>query len=94
MYKIQKGFPETKIIRKGAPQRKYPFADMEVGDVFVVPDRDKNTLSAHVSAVAKKLRRKFNTRFVYAVLRSDGKWAPVEEGTKGAKPCVRVRRVK
>ena len=37
MYAIEKNVPIKSITRNGVPQHKYPFFQMEVGDMFKVP---------------------------------------------------------
>ena len=56
MLPVATQIPVPKAIRNVPDaQRKYPFQTMAVGDMFFVPDREKNTLSAHVSAVGRKI---------------------------------------
>jgi hypothetical protein len=46
MYQIEKGIPVPNLGRK----RKYPFAEMEIGDSFLVPMGDgKNVNSLRIS---------------------------------------------
>jgi hypothetical protein len=55
-----------KAIRVTPPsRRKYPLEDMEVGDMFFVPNKTKNTLTTHISAEGKKLGRKYTTRLCH-----------------------------
>ena len=49
----------------GGRARKYPLDTMEVGEMFFVPNRTKNNLTTHASAVGRKLKRKFATRLTY-----------------------------
>lgn len=63
MLEIQKGVEIPKSTRVVAPsRRKYPFETMEVGDMFFVAGKKRNTLSTHASTVGKKLKKKFITR--------------------------------
>lgn len=97
MYKVQssKFFPIPKTIRKPSDsQRKYPFADLKVGQMFFIPGRDKNTLSAHMSASAAKLKIKLRSKVGYGKKDKRGVWIGVPEGTKGAKIGLGVWRVK
>ena len=58
--------PSAMASRTGSGrQRKYPFDTMEVGEMFFVPDREKNNLTTHASAVGRQLGRKFATRLTH-----------------------------
>lgn len=73
MHEVLKNVPIPKTVRMIAPvRRKYPFDDMEVGDMFFVPNKSKNTLATHASTVGKALGRKFVTRLTYMVETPDG----------------------
>ena len=66
MHSVEKNISIPKAIRQSPPsRRKYPFDTMEVGDMFFVPDREKNNLAAHTSTMGKKLKRKFVTRLTH-----------------------------
>lgn len=93
MYAIQKNVPQPKLSRSPVvSRRKYPFEDMEVSDMFFVPNKDKNTLTTHASTVGKKLNRKFKTRMVH-MHRQDDEWEFCEADTKGAVQGIAVWRV-
>ncbi len=66
-------------------RRKYPFAEMEPGDMFFLADRQKNTLATHASTVGKKLGKKFMTRLVRLVEdpADSGLWREPVNGEKG-----------
>ena len=72
-YTIEKNVPLP--ARQNARPARYPFADMEVGDSFLVPGKgstkDQSHISAYAIMVAKRLGggRKFATRQVGADLR-------------------------
>jgi len=93
MHEVQKDVPIPKTIRTAPPaRRKYPFDKMEVGDMFFVPDKTKNTLATHASTTGKKLGRKFVTRLVFMKEGLDG-WTPCEQDEEGAVQGVGVWRV-
>jgi hypothetical protein len=66
---------------------------MAVGDMFFVPGKTKNTLTAITSATGRKLKRKFTTRLCYMVETRDG-WKPSAEGAKNAIQGIGIWRVK
>lgn len=59
MYKIEKNVPIPE--RKTAPNKKYPFTDMEVGDSFVVFEKDEFD---RVRRAANQQRRRTGIRFL------------------------------
>lgn len=77
---------------KGRP-RKYPFETMEVGDMFFVPNRTKNNMTTHASAVGSKLGKKFATRRIY-MTKEDGQWRSCESHEEGAIMGIGVWREK
>lgn len=94
MLAIQKAVPLAKVARIGTSlRRKYPFEELEVGEMFFDPDHKKNKLTTHASATGKKLGRKFKTRLCYMV-DCDGLWTLAEEGDEGAVLGVGVWRTK
>lgn len=92
MLQVFKNVPVPKTMRTmtGA-RRKYPFDTMEVGDMFFVPDRTKNTLATHASTVGRKLGRKFITKLAFMRMTKEG-WKPCEGGVTGAVLGVGVWR--
>lgn len=93
MYEVKKNIPQPKVVRATAKsRRKYPFEEMDVGDMFFVPNKVKNMLATHVSTVGKKLGRKFTTRLVTMVRGEDG-WELCEVGLRGAVMGIGVWRV-
>ena len=64
--------------------RKYPFEKMDVGDMFFVPNKTRNTLSTHASTVGKELGMKFSTRLTYMAKDKQGRWELCREDTPGA----------
>lgn len=75
---IQKKIPVPKTLRpRGGRARKYPFETMQVGDMFFVPNRERNTLATHASTVSKKLGKRFTTRLTHMLETSSG-WVPCE----------------
>lgn len=86
MHKAIKNIPMPSAVAsrrgKGRP-RKYPFETMEIDDMFFVPNREKNNLTTHVSAVGRKLGKKFNTRYIY-MREVNGELEHCEKGDEGA----------
>jgi hypothetical protein len=84
MIPIQSGVQLPKMTRSAPPaRRRYPFAEMDVGDMFFVPNRTKNTLATHASTVGKRMGRKFVTRMTYMV-EQDGVWHSAAPEVNGA----------
>jgi hypothetical protein len=92
MFEIQKNVPVPKTRRLNAPPRKYPFREMEVGDMFFVPNKTKNTLMTLASTEGRNLGRKFSTKLCF-MFNHAGHWEPCEPGTRGAIQGVGVWRV-
>lgn len=64
MFEVRSNVPMPAATREGfSKPSKYPFATMEVGDMFFVPAA-KKSFSSLVSAAGKRLDRKFSTRSV------------------------------
>ena len=85
MYKIQSGAKKPKpVVPSSSRRRKYPLAELEVGQFFLVPNRTKNTLTTHVSTVGRKLGRTFSTRLTYMVQDAEGVWRLAQESDEGA----------
>ncbi len=63
-YPIQSNVPKPLPARE-ARRRKYPFREMEVGDMFFVPSRTTNTLMNLASREGRALGRKFSTRLCW-----------------------------
>jgi hypothetical protein len=75
MYEVKKNVPRPKVTRpQRAARRKYPFEKLEVGDMFFVPNKSKNTLATHVSTTGKSLGRKFATQLITMTRTRDGSW--------------------
>jgi len=84
--------PIAKVTRvRTRTWRKYPFDTLRVGDMFFVPDRNKNNLTSHASTVGSKLGRKFVTRLTTMTMTSDG-WKSCSPDTKGAVRGIGVWR--
>jgi hypothetical protein len=94
MFKLQSNFPIPPVRRSATPvRRKYPFETMEVGEMFFVEGKKKNTLGTHVSTVSKQLGRKFSTRLTFARQGAKG-WEPCDPDADGAVQGVGVWRMK
>lgn len=83
MLKIKKRVPLPAPVRGHRP-RKYPFEDMAVKDMFFVPGGSAKSVASYASRIGARIRKKFNTRQVYAVHRSDG-WQIVDDVTNHPK---------
>lgn len=92
MYEVQRNAPIPKVT-KPEGRRKYPFEAMAVGDMFFVPGKTKNTLTAITSTAGHKLKRKFTTRLCYMAETRDG-WKQVPSSAKGAILGIGVWRIK
>lgn len=77
----------------GGPSRKYPFPDMQVGEMFFVPHKSTNTLMSLASKTGAKLGRKFETRMVYMRL-VDDQWVHCSKEVKGAVLGIGVYRTR
>lgn len=94
MFTITKQIPIPVARRDDAVRRKYPFEAMEVGDMFFVPYKTKNTLYTHASNVGKTTGKKFATRMTQMLPTEAGGWAQAKPNTKGAVRGVGVWRMK
>jgi hypothetical protein len=94
MFTITKQIPIPVARRDDAVRRKYPFEAMEVGDMFFVPHKTKNTLYTHASNVGKTTGKKFATRMTQMLPTEAGGWAQAKPNTKGAVRGVGVWRMK
>jgi hypothetical protein len=94
MYKVYSSIelPKARAVMPDRA-RKYPFPEMEVGDMFFVPDANRKTLASHANASGRKLGMKFSVRtvFMHAV---DTDWVPAEAGDEHAVTGVGIWRVK
>jgi len=57
---IDKNIP----IPKATSREKYPYASMEIGDSFIIFDKNRNTIGNATTYYSMKLNRKFITRKV------------------------------
>lgn len=73
MYEVQKGVPIPPRELPPRGNRLYPFETMQVGEMFFVPNRQKNNLGGYVWAAAKRYKRRFSTRMTY-MRQEDSKW--------------------
>lgn len=94
MYEAQDNVPLPEIVGRGPKsRRKYPFETMAPGDMFFVPEKTTNSIGAHVSAVAKKLGRRFASRQTI-MRKTKAGWAPCHPSETGATRGVGVWRTK
>lgn len=56
--------PKPEPVRH-AGHPKWPWATMKVGEMFFVPDKERNTMTALAWSSGKRLGRKFSTRMVH-----------------------------
>ena len=94
MIRVQKQveIPST-MAHTGISRRVYPYHEMDVGDFFFVPNKEKNTLSSHASAAGRKLERKFLTRLIFAQLDASGAWEICKSSDENAVQGIGVWRV-
>lgn len=93
---IYNNVPKPKSSRIGVKgKRKYPFEELEVGQAFFIPDRDRNTMSTHASGVGKELGRKFSTRLVWLMEDEDnpGNYLPIDLDPGQKPPAEAVRGI-
>lgn len=92
MFKVNRGVTIPHMSRGGG-SRKYPFDQLEIGDMFFVPGKEKNTLSTHTSTISKKLGFRFVTRLVWMVGSDEEGWGTASKGDEGAVQGIGVWRV-
>ena len=94
MYPIVSDVVVPKALRAQFPRRrKYPFADLEVGQMFFIPGRNTNNMSAHASTVGRELGRKFHTQMTYMQLARKA-WKSCDPEAGGAVLGIGVWRTK
>lgn len=90
MHSVQKNVPMPRF--KGTvARRKYPFEQLEVGDMFFVPAKRTNTLATQASTAGKALERKFTTRLMHMRETLEG-WEPCDPDHPSAVVGVGVWR--
>jgi hypothetical protein len=62
MFRIERGVPIP--ARRNPRGSMYPFAEMEIGDSFFVPDGTTKTISAAAQYFTKNLGRRFTVRTI------------------------------
>lgn len=95
MLPIRRNVPMPKIEGRvpPPPRRKYPFDQMEIGDMFFVPNKKKNTISTHISTEGNSRGMKLATRLCH-MRQTEAGWEPANEGEPGAVQGVGVWRQK
>lgn len=93
MYEIKKGIPIPGNPTGHSGRRIYPFQELDVGDMFFIPNRQKNNFAPHTWKYGKRHNVSFTTRLCYMKETLEG-WAPCEETEKGAVRGIGVWRVK
>lgn len=90
---ILSGIPMPKPAVPGR-KAKYPFAEMEVGGMFFLPDREDNNFATYAGVWGRRLGRVFRTRLCYMKPKKGGGWeAASGEDEPGANLGVGVWRV-
>ena len=85
-YKVYSGVPLPPAKRGGVRPRKYKFADLEIGQMFFVPNPPK-TFKSQVTAAGRRLGRKFVPREVVVEgVTGVGCWRVQPEAPKDAAP--------
>ena len=92
MHEIVRGVSPDVARSKAVKGRIYPYTELQVGDMFFVPDRPENNLMTHTSNMGKKLGRKFQTRHKWARKIND-RWVFCNEGDEGAVLGIAVHRL-
>ena len=94
MFKINKvEKPKAVRVGFGGSVSKYPFLQLEVGDMFFVPGKEKNNMSSYVSGQSKKLGRNFSTQLCWMRdVTGEGDWETAKAGDEGAVLGVGVWR--
>lgn len=92
-FEICNKIPVPVAVRQKPVPRKYPFDELNVGEMFFIPNRTKNNISTHASTVGKLLKRKFATRLTYMVQKNHG-WVLCSPDAKDAVQGIGVWRVK
>jgi hypothetical protein len=93
-FMVKKGVKLPPTVRKQPLNRKYPFATMEVDQIFFVPGVSGDKFSVYASQRGRVLNRKFKTQS--ATMRQDlqtDQWEPCKPGAPGAKQGVAVCRI-
>lgn len=68
--------------RVTAGESKYPYATLNVNQLFFIPNKTKNTMATSASTAGKRLGRKFSTRLIKMV-RENNKWRKAQPGEEG-----------
>ena len=85
--------PEVPNYRRGGRACKYPFHELNVGEMFFIPNRSSNTMMSLASKTGRKLGRKFETRLIWMCMRQE-LWTLCAAGAPGAVQGVGVYRTK
>lgn len=79
--------------RRSDGRRIYPFAYMQPGDMFFVPDKPRNTMMSLVSAAGRRYGFVFRTRHIH-MRKIDDAWVPCSPQDADANLGVAVYRDK
>lgn len=84
-FPLLKNVEKPKTLRLNATRApKYPFAQMEVGDAFLIPNKTKNTMTTYANDQGRALGRKFSTKLCWMRDDEDDGWVLCEEGHEDA----------
>jgi hypothetical protein len=91
---IQSDVPQPKKARGAvaAKPRKYPLPQMEIDDMFFIPNKTKNTMSTYLSVMGRHLGRKFSSRLMTMRLNGKGAWVTCEPDDPSAVTGIGVWR--
>lgn len=94
-FHVQKGVAIPEVDRSPKKlARKYPLADMAVGDMIFAPERSVRSLSSYISRISKRVPGKFATRQCCMRRTSDGsEWVVCAETDPGAVKGAGVWRI-
>lgn len=94
MYKVQKDMQLPKVQRKNAGRaRKYPFAEMNVGEGFFAPGAKRASISTYMSRMGKALNREFGAVACTMKKNHQDKWVEADPQEPGAVAGVAVKRI-
>ena len=93
MLQLQRNVPPPVRTRERHGNQKYPFATMQVGDFFFVPNKETNSLRTYFSTAGKAHGIKLTSRLIHARQEDDGKWQECPADAPRAVQGVGVWRI-
>ena len=93
MLKVQRkmAIPEKQVPAR--PRTTYPFEQLEVGDMFFIPEKTRKSLAPYIYAVGVKLGVRFSVRTTQMLETRRG-WKACDSDADGAVAGLGVWRVK